>query len=73
MKAAIESRVRIDAAGALVFRDARLTPGEEVEIVVRPIAARSPAVSFLATTQRARIDAPPDFSERFDEPIHVKP
>ena len=72
MKAAIESRVRIDAAGALVFRDARLTPGEEVEIIVRPVAARSPAESFLATAQRVRIDAPSDFSERFDESLQVK-
>lgn len=72
MKSAIESRVRVDAAGALVFRDARLTPGEEVEIVVRPLPETAQKRSFLATAQHARIDAPADFSERFDENLHSR-
>ncbi len=67
MNSVIESRVRVDARGALVFQDARLTPGEEVEIIVRPVVRPPAPSSFLATASRVRIDAPSNFSERFDE------
>lgn len=67
MKSAIESRVRVDARGVVMFQDVRLTPGEEVEIVVRPIQPSAETPSFLATAKRVRIDAPSDFSECFDE------
>lgn len=73
MKSAIESRVRVDERGAVVFRDARLTPGEEVEIILRPLSEPTKPTSFLVTASRVRIDAPSDFSMRFDEAIHVKP
>ncbi len=54
-----------------MFRDARLTPGEEVDIIVRPVEQAANGASFLATVRRINIDAPSDFSERFDESIHV--
>lgn len=73
MKSAIESRVRVDERGAVVFRDARLTPGEEVEIIVRPLSEPSTPTSFLTTASSVRIDAPSDFSLRFEEASHVKP
>lgn len=73
MKSVIESRARVDARGALVFRDPRLVPGEEVEIIVRPLTEPTAVVSFLQAARRVRIDAPGDFSERFDEPMKLKP
>lgn len=70
MKVAIESRVRVDARGTLVFQDSRLVPGEEVEIVIRPIA-RTSLSSFLAVAKRVQIDAPRDYSERFDDALKL--
>jgi hypothetical protein len=67
MKSTIESRVRVDERGALVFRDARLTPGEEVDIIVRPINVAANTASFLTTMRRVKIEAASDFSERFDD------
>jgi hypothetical protein len=72
MKSTIESRVRISANHSLVFHDPRLTPGEEVQIIVKPISESVATQSFLATAKRNHIDAPADFSERFDEALHAR-
>ena len=69
----IESRVRVDVGGAVVFRDARLIPGEEVEIVLRPVSPKSAGRSFLETAQCLHIDAPSNFSLQFDESVRIEP
>jgi hypothetical protein len=71
MKSPIESRVRVNANGSVVFHDARLTPGEEVQIIVKPVQEAPPGESFLAAAKRIRIEAPADFSERFDDSLYA--
>jgi hypothetical protein len=59
----------LNAVGALVLHDARLNPGDVVEITVRPVTAPASGLStsFLDIARTAAIDAPADYSERFDD------
>jgi hypothetical protein len=68
MNAVITERLRVDAHHAVHIIDARLVPGEEVEVVVRPAQAANdvvPSLWDLATTMR--IDAPADYSVNFEQ------
>jgi hypothetical protein len=66
--AVITERIRVDAHHAVHIVDARLVPGEEVEVIVRPAQAVNtvvPSLWDLASTMR--IDAPADFSVNFEQ------
>ena len=66
MNAVIRERVTVDQRGAVVLVDARLQPGEEVEVTVRPLAKRT-AASFLNTARSVSIDAPENYSVAFED------
>ena len=61
MTAVIRKRVTVDQRGAVVLVDARLQPGEEVEVIVRPLEKRGTG-SFLNTARSVSIDAPGNYS-----------
>ena len=70
MNAVITERLRVDAHHAVHIIDARLVPGEEVEVVVRPAQAANdvvPSLWDLASTMR--IDAPADYSVNFEQAL----
>ena len=68
MNAVIRERVTVDQRGAVVLVDARLQPGEEVEVTVRPLAKRA-AASFLNTARSVSIDAPEKYSATFEDTL----
>ena len=68
MNAVIRERVTVDQRGAVVLVDARLQPGEEVEVTVRPLAKRA-AASFLNTARSVSIDAPENYSATFEDTL----
>ena len=70
MNAVIKERLRVDARCSVVIVDERLTPGEEVEVTVRPVPVRAegaaqPGLWELAS--RMTIDAPADYSVNFEQ------
>jgi hypothetical protein len=71
MNAVIHQRVKVDARHAVSLVDTRLTPGEEVEIIVRPAtnAANATAPSLWALAGMRSMDAPPDYSTTFEQKL----
>ena len=68
MNAVITERIRVDAHHAVHLVDARLVPGEEVEVIVRPAQAANTAVpSLWELAATMRIDAPADYSVNFEQ------
>ena len=66
--AVITERIRVDAHHAVHIIDARLVPGEEVEVIVRPAQTANVAVpSLLDLASTMRIDAPADYSVNFEQ------
>jgi hypothetical protein len=66
--AVITERIRVDAHHAVHIIDARLVPGEEVEVIVRPAQAADATVpSLLDLASKMRIDAPADYSVNFEQ------
>ena len=73
MNAVLHERVRVDAQHRISLVDARLAPGQEVEIVVRAAndASTTPRLpSLWALSEQMEIDAPADYSLSFE---HVLP
>ena len=71
MNAVIRERVTVDQRGAMFLVDARLQPGEEVEVTVRPLAKRG-AASFLKTARSVSIDAPENYSVAFEDTLRPR-
>ncbi len=70
MNAVITERIRVDAHHAVHIIDARLVPGEEVEVIVRPAQASNAAVpSLWDLASTMRIDAPVDYSVNFEQAL----
>ena len=72
MNAIIQERVLVDARRSVAIVDERLTPGEEVEVTVRPApvrAAHATASSLWELASRMSIDAPADYSVNFEQPM----
>ena len=70
MNAVIHERVRVDAQHSISLVDMRLTPGETVEIIVRPSntdAANTPVPSLWALSTSRTMDAPADYSVNFEQ------
>lgn len=71
MNAIIQERKRVDARRSVAIVDDRLTPGEEVEVIVRSVApaadAATPTLWELAA--QVSIDAPADYSVNFEQPM----
>jgi hypothetical protein len=69
MNAVITERMRVDAHHAVHIVDARLVPGEEVEVevIVRP--AQKAGKSFLKTALGMNLDLPADYSVSYEEHI----
>ena len=65
MNLVIRERVKVDLHGAVTVTDSRLHPGDEVEVIVRPIDR--PASSFLKAARMVSIDAPSDYSTSFED------
>jgi hypothetical protein len=66
--AVITERIRVDAHHAVHIIDARLVPGEEVEVIVRPAQAANAAVpSLWDLASTMRIDAPANYSVNFEQ------
>ena len=68
MNAVIHERVRVDAQHSISLVDMRLTPGETVEIIVRPSntdAANITVPSLWALSTSRTMDAPADYSVNF--------
>jgi hypothetical protein len=71
MNAVIRERAKVDSSGSVTIADPRLKPGDEVEVTVRPI---DKAVATLRDVARTvRIDAPPDYSESFEDALRPQP
>ena len=71
MDTVICERVTVDPNGAVVVVDARLRPGEVVEVVVRSL--NKPATqSFHDVARTVRIDAPADYSTAFEDALRTK-
>jgi hypothetical protein len=66
MNAVIREQIIVDQRGAVVLVDARLHPGETVEVTVRSLD--KPAdMSFLSAARTVSIDAPEDYSVAFED------
>ena len=63
MKAVIVEKTRVDDHHGINIVDARLVPGEEVEVVIRTVHK----MSFLNTARAMNIDTPGDFSVKYEE------
>ena len=68
MNAVIRERVTVDQRGAVVLVDARLHPGEQVEVTVRSLE-KPAAMSFLDAARAVQIDAPEDYSVAFEDTL----
>ena len=71
MSALFARRVVVDQAGekgkgAVSLVDARLTPGELVEIEVRTVAPRKAEGRLLGATRALALDVPADYSTTFE-------
>ena len=70
MNAVIKERIRVDASRSVLIVDERLTPGEEVEVTVRPAstgAADTAKPNLWELASRMTIDAPADYSVNFEQ------
>jgi len=67
MNAVIRERATVDSRGSVTIADPRLQPGEEVEVTVRSID--KPGSKFLDAARSVRIEAPPDYSESFEDAL----
>ena len=68
MNAVITEKIRVDAGHAISIMDARLVPGEEVEVIVRSVhAAKILPLSLWALASTLSVDAPPDYSVNFEQ------
>ncbi len=63
MNPVIVEKTRVDDHHGINIVDARLVPGEEVEVVVRTMHK----TGFLNTARTMNIDTPVDFSVRYEE------
>ena len=64
--------MRVDAHHSVAIVDERLTPGEEVEVTVRPTPVRAVSTatpSLWELASRMTIDAPADYSVNFEQPM----
>ncbi len=71
MSAVFAQHVVVDQAdetgkGTVSLVDARLTPGDVVEIEVRPVASRKVEGRLLSATRALDLDLPPDYSTTFE-------
>ncbi len=73
MNAVIHELVRVDAQHRVMLVDLRLSPGEEVELTVRPSNAEqntaSPTNSLWQLSERLQLDAPSDYSVNFEQAL----
>jgi hypothetical protein len=70
MSAVIKNRFKISADGKLTIIDPRLQAGEEVDVEVRVVEARTGDLQksgFLSAARKIQIDAPPDYSVSFED------
>ena len=70
MNAVIHERVRVDAQHSVSLVDMRLTPGEVVEILVRPSTsetAHTSVPSLWALSTSRKMDAAADYSVNFEQ------
>ena len=67
MNAVITEIIRVDAHHGVHVVDARLVPGEEVEVIVR--SAQKANKSFLKTALGMNSDLPADYSVSYEEHI----
>lgn len=68
MDALITERCLVDAQHGIRIIDERLTPGDEVEVIVRSTGATAkPASSLWQLAQTVRVDAPADYSVNFEQ------
>jgi hypothetical protein len=68
--AVITERIRVDAHHAVHIIDARLVPGEEVEVIVRPAQAKGK--SFLKTALGMDLDLPADYSVTYEDHLRAR-
>jgi hypothetical protein len=68
MGVVIRERVTVDQHGAVVVVDARLHPGDEVEVTVHSVDTPRTA-SFLKAARATCIDAPVDYSVSFEDAL----
>jgi hypothetical protein len=69
MNAVIREQITVDQRGAVVLVDARLHPGEKVEVTVRSLE-KPAAASFLKVARAVHINAPEDYSVAFEDTLH---
>jgi hypothetical protein len=68
MNPLISERFLVDAQHRISITDKRLTPGDEVEVIVRSTSANAkPASRLLDLAQTVKIDAPADYSVNFEQ------
>jgi hypothetical protein len=68
--AVITERIRVDAHHAVRIIDARLVPGEEVEVIVRP--AQKVGKGFLKTALGMNLDLPADYSVTYEDQLRAR-
>lgn len=74
MTLALRQQAVVDRNHTVHLQNAELVPGARVEVIVLVEATAKPAqeksISFLAGARQHAIDAPPDFSARFEENLY---
>jgi hypothetical protein len=68
--AVITEKIRVDAHHAVHIVDARLVPGEEVEVIVRP--AQKAGKGFLKTALGMDLDLPADYSVSYEDHLRAR-
>ena len=71
MSAVFAERVVVHQAGeqgkgVVRLIDARLTPGDTVEIEIRPVPVRKSTGPLFNTARKLALDLPPDYSTSFE-------
>ncbi len=67
MNAVITEKLRVDDHHGIRMTDARLVPGDEVEVIVRPLP-KTPR-GFLQTALSMNLDLPADYSVSYEDQI----
>jgi hypothetical protein len=68
MDTVIAQRIRVDANHGIRIMDMRLTPGTEVEVIVRSPTPKTNK-SFLQTALAMNLDLPADYSVAYEQQL----
>jgi hypothetical protein len=69
MDTVMTERIRVDDNHGIRIMDLRLTPGAEVEVIVRTATPKT-SKSFLQTALAMNLDLPADYSVAYEQQLH---